>query len=231
MSSDELELYRIKNLPASFYYIPNFLSASEATALLDKIPPNRWTHLSRRRLQAHPSTLTADNVLLSAPLPPWLTSPVVPRFHELGVFEGTKHGAPNHVLVNEYAPGQGIMPHEDGAAYEPVVATVSLGSALVLDLYAKEEGSKKGDRITRILQETGSLLVTKGEAYEVLLHGIDDIEVDKNLGPDTVANWENLGDKTPFEGGENTRGMRISLTYRDVIKVSKVGLGILGRRP
>ncbi|CAI5495737.1 unnamed protein product, partial [Closterium sp. Naga37s-1] len=33
----------------------------------------------------------------------------------------------NHVLVNEYQEGQGIMPHQDGPAYFPCVAILSLG--------------------------------------------------------------------------------------------------------
>lgn len=59
-----------------------------------------------------------------------------------GAFRASAHTAPNHCLVNEYKAGQGIMPHEDGAAYYPAVATVSLGSYTLLDVYrwADEEG-------------------------------------------------------------------------------------------
>lgn len=143
------------------------------------------------------------------------------------------------------------MPHEDGNAYEPVVATVSLGGAVVLDVYAKlpdgtgdddgavaeggeEEGGSDGGRLRplsfRILQEPGSMLVTTGEAYSTLLHGIASVEVDEDLGPSTVANWALLGDAEKYKDGRNVRETRTSLTYRDVIKVSKAGLGILGRR-
>ncbi|OCF37488.1 hypothetical protein I316_00612 [Kwoniella heveanensis BCC8398] len=41
----------------------------------------------------------------------------------------------NQVLVNEYQPGQGISPHEDGPAFHPLVATISLGSHTVLDIH------------------------------------------------------------------------------------------------
>jgi alkylated DNA repair protein alkB family protein 6 len=74
------------------------------------------------------------------------------------------------------------------------------------------------------------LLVTTGEAYSTLLHGIASVEVDEDLGPLTVANWDLLGDAEKYKGGNNVRETRTSLTYRDVIKVSKAGLGILGRR-
>lgn len=246
MESDEAKLattpaldnHRISGLPPSFYYIPNFLTEEECTALLAKIPAKRWTHLSHRRLQAHPSILTANNTLIAAPLPTWLTStpvPIIERFANLGVFAKTKHGAPNHVLVNEYQPGEGIMPHEDGAAYSPVVATISLGSSLILDLYDKPtdsvssaaEDAGRSKPKFQILQESGSLLVTTGDAYISLLHGISPRKCDDDIGSQTVINWGLLGDRTAFESGTYCRDTRISLTYRDVIKVSKIGMGIL----
>ena len=36
---------------------------------------------------------------------------------------------PNHILLNEYLPGQGIIPHIDGDLFYPTIATVSLGKA------------------------------------------------------------------------------------------------------
>lgn len=156
------------------------------------------------------------------------------------MFKDTKHGDANHVLINEYNPGEGIMPHEDGAAYSPVVATISLDAPIVLDIYQKrseddedaESNSAKADVAQRILQEPGSLLITTGEAYTSLLHGISPIMEDENLGPDTVVNWDLLGDAKRFEltAGINERATRISLTFRDVLKVSKAGIGTLGRR-
>jgi hypothetical protein len=213
---------------------------SSNTDILVKIPAQRWITLSHRRLQAHPSTLTKNNTLLAAPLPAYLINPVIPRFEALGIYEQTPHEQPNHVLINEYKPGEGIMPHEDGKAYANVVATVSLGATICLSLTPKpssgesheEEKGKIGKwRIpTRILQEPRSLLVTTGAAYESLLHGVDALEVDQALNADTVANWDLLGDCTPIDeaGGRNVRGTRISLTYRDVVKVSSAANKVLG---
>ena len=39
---------------------------------------------------------------------------------------------PNHVLVNAYLPGQGIMPHQDGPLYYPGVCIISLGCPSVV---------------------------------------------------------------------------------------------------
>lgn len=159
---------RLTHMPPSVYYIPNFITAAEEERLLDKIttaPTTQWTHLSRRRLQAYPSKLTPENAMVERALPDWLVDPVIPRLRSIPAtaadeartshaFSSSPHGAPNHVLVNLYEPGQGIMPHEDGAAYWPVVSTVSLGSAVVLDVYEKrEDGSRREEASYRILQE------------------------------------------------------------------------------
>lgn len=66
---------------------------------------------------------------------------MIPRLMALEVFKDAPHGAPNHCLVNEYLNGQGILPHEDGPAYHPVVATVSLASSAVLDFYPKGDAA------------------------------------------------------------------------------------------
>lgn len=44
---------------------------------------------------------------------------------------------PNHVLLNAYKPGQGIMPHQDGPLYHPGVCILSLGSPTVMHFTRK----------------------------------------------------------------------------------------------
>lgn len=143
------------------------------------------------------------------------------------------------MLINEYKPGEGIMPHEDGGAYAPVVATISLGGSLCLDVVLKpssnsdndaEESNNAYNVPTRILQEPRSLLITTGDSYRGLMHGIDFIEVDENLSAETIANWGLLMAKEKIEeaGGRNVRETRVSLTYRDVLKVSSAASKVLG---
>ncbi|KAG8630381.1 hypothetical protein KVT40_002000 [Elsinoe batatas] len=233
LSSSLPTLTPIPSLPPTISYLPSFLTPSEESHILHSLPDQKWTPLTHRRLQAHPSPLTKSGTLLASPLPSYLSNPILERFTNLGVFTSSPHGTANHCLVNEYAPGQGIMPHEDGGTYFPVTATVSLGGAVVLDIYDKGgqgegQGGTEG-RKWRILQERGSLLVTQGEVYGGTLHGIAEVEVDEHLGPETVANWELLGEKERWEAeGRNVRVTRTSLTYRDVVKVSDAGRRILG---
>ncbi|KAL4793589.1 hypothetical protein BDV19DRAFT_391017 [Aspergillus venezuelensis] len=250
----DLEAARVTRLRGDAFYIPDFISEAEEEYLLRKItsaPQPTWKNLSRRRLQTYPSPLTKSNTLLDAPLPRWLSDPIIPRFAQLSLFENSPHKKPNHVLVNEYQRGQGIMPHEDGGAYYPLVATVSLGDVIVLDLYDKndqlankadnnnaeqEQGYKHADKeedgdsnprqpkpTHRILQERRSLLVTRGVLYCDFLHGIEEVERDESLDADSICNWGLLRDPELFVGGYNERGTRVSLTYRDVLRVSKVG--------
>ena len=221
----------LKDLPSSCHYIGNFLSEEEQTDILtaiSKVPAGRWTQLSHRRLLSLPSQLIGKSrdTLLNAPLPSFLIGVVLARFSDLRVFAEAPHGHPNHCLVNEYRPGQGIMPHEDGPAYFPATATITLGSHTVLKIYRKDDkGQREAEPTWRILQEPGSLLVTSGDLYKDTLHGISEIEADEDLEPEKIVNWELLNDPANYYG-HRARSTRISLTYRDVLKVSKaVGFG------
>ncbi|KAJ5294603.1 hypothetical protein PENANT_c006G01538 [Penicillium antarcticum] len=232
----DLETVHVEALPEGAFYISDFVTEDEEDWLVNKVlsaPQPRWTQLSHRRLQTWPSPLTNNNTLIAFPLPLWLESIIIPRLKDLGVFKDSPHQAPNHVLVNEYKPGQGIMPHEDGAAYYPLVATVSLGAPIVFDIYEKHgiEGPGTGAAETirrpkpkyRILQERRSLLITRDKLYTDFLHGIAEVTRDEDLGPDFVCNWNLLREKAVYRGGWYERQTRISLTYRDVLHVTKMG--------
>ncbi|KAK4227706.1 hypothetical protein QBC38DRAFT_477157 [Podospora fimiseda] len=228
---------KIPHLPPSAYYIPSFITPSEEQLLLQKVttaPKARWRQLSHRRLQTWPSDLVKNTLLTTQPLPEWLETPVVSRLlsislsssSEENIFTSSPHNRPNHVLINEYPPKTGIMPHKDGSAYHPVVCTISLGSAICLSLYKqKPDGGIDPEPVWRILQEPRSLLITTDELYSDYLHGIEAVDADVGLSESTVANWGLLRDTSVFEEarGVHERQTRISLTYRDVLKVSKLG--------
>ncbi|KAK7418806.1 hypothetical protein QQX98_003668 [Neonectria punicea] len=215
---------RIAALPQTAFYIPNFISEEEERMILAKIaaaPKPRWKQLTHRRLQTWPSDLV-KNKLLEAPLPSWLESPVVSRLLSLPVqdappehiFNGSPHKRPNHVLINEYPPGIGIMPHK----------LMSLGASLCLDIHrSKDDGALDPEPAWRILQEPRSLLITTEKLYSDYLHGIANIEEDIELSAKNVANWDLLRDTDTYADGRNVRQTRTSLTYRDVLGVSKIG--------
>lgn len=144
------------------------------------------------------------------------------------LFSDSPHQVPNHCLINEYLPGQGIHAHEDGGAYAPIVATISLGAPIVLDIFPKSgEGGtlQRNSRPQwRILQEERSLLISTGEMYTKHLHGIAAVKEDIDL--QEVANWDFLEDKERFIKKANVRRTRVSLTFRDVLKVKKLGKGL-----
>jgi len=121
------------------------------------------------------------------------------------------------------------MAHEDGPAYYPMVATVSLGASIVLDIYEKSEGGQPEPK-HRILQEPRSLLVTTDTLYTSHLHGIQDFAADENLSPATITNWDLLRDASAFSDGRYERQVRTSLTYRDVLKVGKPIQNLFGRK-
>ena len=75
---------------------------------------------------------------LNINIPNWLQCHIN-KIQDLSIFE--EHSKPNHVLINEYLPGQGISPHLDGNLFYPTIATISLGSHTVLNFY--EESTHK----------------------------------------------------------------------------------------
>jgi alkylated DNA repair protein alkB family protein 6 len=84
--------------------------------------------LSGRRLQNY-GGIVHPKGLLQAPIPRWL-HPLMERMHQ----DTRTYGPhpPNHVLVNAYSPGQGILPHQDGPAYWPGVCILSLAAPAVI---------------------------------------------------------------------------------------------------
>ncbi|OAA34459.1 hypothetical protein NOR_08469 [Metarhizium rileyi] len=240
-----LEDARIDGLPSVAYYIPNFISEEEEHFILGKIagaPKPRWKQLTHRRLQTWPSDLV-QNRLLDSPLPGWLEKPIVSRILSLpvvssetrsnsdidaephNIFSESPHERPNHVLINEYPPGVGIMAHKlsisPSEQYDPVKLILPrMGLRIGL---SKEDGALDPDPAWRILQEPRSLLITSDKLYTEYLHGIADIEEDLELSADNIVNWSKLRNSQQYADGRNIRQTRTSLTYRDVLKVSKMG--------
>jgi len=218
------EKYKVDGLPDTAYYIPEFINKDEEDLLLSQIgktPGPKWTQLSNRRLQnwggiPHPKGMIAEKI------PDWLQKSVI-KVNHLGVFD---EKLANHVLLNEYLPGQGILPHLDGPMFYPTIATLSLGSHCVEHFYSQveeeEEASFKQfqDRIVAsLLVEPRSLLILKDDMYHKYLHGIEEITKDSLT--------EDIVNVKPSEvDSVKARSTRVSLTIRHVPKTSKLKLMI-----
>ncbi|XP_045549438.1 alpha-ketoglutarate-dependent dioxygenase alkB homolog 6 isoform X3 [Salmo salar] len=166
--------------------------------------------------------------MLGEKLPDWLLK-YCERISALGAFAGK---TANHVLVNEYKPGEGIMPHEDGPLYHPTVTTISLGSHTLLDFYrpisAQEldevPQTEESRYLLSLLVRPRSLLILQDDMYQRLLHGIQGTHHDSLT--ERVANLLAAGVQP---GATLTRGTRVSLTVRHVPIVMKANL-LLGRK-
>ena len=83
--------------------------------------------------------MTATGIANKEPLPEYY----VPICERLVKDEIISH-MPNHILLNEYYPCEGIMAHTDGKAYYPVVSNISMNSGLVLNFYKNHEERLEG---------------------------------------------------------------------------------------
>ncbi|XP_064484369.1 alpha-ketoglutarate-dependent dioxygenase alkB homolog 6-like [Ornithodoros turicata] len=232
VDAENLSSFHIKGLPDTAYYIPNFITEQEEQYLFEKVydaPKPKWVQLAHRRLQNW-GGIPHSKGMIPEHLPPWLVD-ITKKVSRLGVF-GTH--VPNHVLVNEYKPGEGIMPHEDGPLYYPVVTTVNLNSHAVLNFYRArkpensemhngQQSAEESERtlIGSLLLQRRSLLITKDNLYTDYLHGIDSIECD-TIG-ENVKNIDCC--MGVVQGATLHRDNRVSLTIRVVSKV--IGASIM----
>lgn len=124
---------------------------------------------------------------------------------------------PNHALVNLYEPGDGIMAHEDGPAYTPYAAILSLGSACVFDFVSK---SLPRECVTQAYLPVGSVMVFFSQAYQNVLHEVRFSKYDaidsSVFNHSALSEFpDRLGDSI-LHGDVLSRGRRISITMRHV---------------
>ncbi|KAL1459443.1 hypothetical protein WDU94_011425 [Cyamophila willieti] len=209
-----VEKYILKKAPATVYYIPDFISREEESHLLNKIysaPKPKWIQLSNRRLQnwgglPHPKGMIAEK------LPDWLDV-YLDRINQLGVFETVK---PNHVLINEYMAGQGILPHFDGDLYYPTIATISCGSHTLLNFYEPDK-TTEGNEVCSIFVDVRSLLILQDDMYKKYVHGIVP-KTEDTLSSDIL----NICSSSPNQ--VLNRSTRVSLTIRHVPRTTKFSI-------
>ncbi|XP_039297761.1 alpha-ketoglutarate-dependent dioxygenase alkB homolog 6 [Nilaparvata lugens] len=173
---------------------------------------------------------------ISLSIPQWLQK-YVEKVEDLNFFEDSIR--PNHVLINEYLQGQGIMPHLDGPLFYPTVTTISCGSHTVLEFFSQRSDSvseaedismptsqekSSNLKMFSILVERRSLLVLKDDMYTKYLHGI--AETCDDIISEDLANLQQTEQKFKI-GDELTRDTRISLTIRHVPKTTKLKINFI----
>ncbi|TYJ54274.1 hypothetical protein B9479_005033 [Cryptococcus floricola] len=218
---------------------------------LESSPKPKWKTVgSGRRLQYWGGTMSKGGILLPEEIPEFFTTLWVHIFSTdqwdvpmimtdpiyyispdlIGRLKQTLQKAgvdgftmePNQVLVNEYQSGQGISPHEDGPAFEPLVATISLGSHTVLDIHHYISATSPSPPMVAIPPPEGeearpvaavplahllllprSLLIISASLYVSHLHAIGEKNEDTVKGRGTASENEVVIANTSLLGETN----------------------------
>ncbi|XP_070500454.1 alpha-ketoglutarate-dependent dioxygenase alkB homolog 6-like [Chironomus tepperi] len=217
-----LEDYKLDCLPDTCYYIPNFITEAEEKLLLHEIyktPLCKWTQLSHRRLMNIGGVPTSKGMIAET-IPNYLQN-YVDRINEINIFPPNCHA--NHILLNEYKAGEGIMSHFDGPMFFPTISTLSIGSHCVLEFNKPPKEDEKYEIVKelKVLVEPRSLLILKDNMYTDYMHSISEIKED-DLNDPLIKNLDKCDQLNEMKMLERTT--RISLTIRHVPKTSKMKL-------
>lgn len=229
------------SLPRSCYLIPDFLSSDESSQLLsliDSSPACMWHQLKRRRLQmwgGFPTPTASGEAFRPDPLPQWQERLIDRMCATVDAMDSTLAATaappaaaaapsvaspspffpaslrPNHVLLNQYESGQGIMAHQDGPAYESRVAILSLGSHTVMRFYKDLRDAQPATHAPAlsVYVPPRSLLIFTDELYQTFFHAIEELTQDELTA--------DIANAPPALVGQTIeRQTRVSLTIRRV---------------
>ena len=231
---------RVQSSVGSCFYVSEWCDEEAEADMLRccaACPSECWVQLRGRSLQCWGNTPSAPNsgAVVASSMPAWLGA-VMRRVEQSGLFaEATaeqpqllpRYPSPDHVLINRYEAGQGIMAHKDGPAYQPLVAILSLASHTVMHFYhqpphsAVLSGAEKGQPALSVLLERRSLLVFTDELYSDYYHCIHE-QSDDAIQPHDLHNWQLLAGREQWKGAGDAsstplrleRTTRYSLTIR-----------------
>lgn len=155
--------------------LPDWIASDDAERLvqwLSESPTLQWTRVAKSR----DVTMLGGVPLVDGMLPVALPTELAPILQRLVGVWGDAVNA-NHVLVNRYDPGSGILAHTDGPLYAPRVAVLSLGADATMDFGRHVHDDASGGRrvLTRDLSVTlpaNSLCVFEERLYTEFLHSI-----------------------------------------------------------
>ncbi len=178
------ESHRVVCGTSGVSFIPEWCTPEEENEMLrcaDCAPVAAWTTLRGRRLQSlGGEPLPPPELMSREPLPGWVQS-VCDELVRVGVF--SREWPPNHVLLNEYQPGQGIEAHKDGPLYAPNVAILSLSSHATFEFVADDAQRRP---VASLLLPPRGLLVFTDDAYERYMHRVPAVQSDDLTRPGLV---------------------------------------------
>ena len=164
-------------VPMGLEYHPDFLAAPEEDGLLARIDSSEWlVDLSRRVMhfgyKYDYTSRRLDETARIGPLPEWLAH-LAHMVREAASEEAKqlldRQRPFEQAIVNEYLPGQGIAPHIDRDCFGPVIATVSLGSAVNMDFCCESTGDEgsTSDEYVQSLGTTQPCSLTRRRSLQV----------------------------------------------------------------
>lgn len=186
-------------------YYSNWLTSKETNALKEAIyssKQSKWVTLptTGRKLQQWGGIPGSTNVHERGPFPlPSYQNQLIQRMLSEEIFVNI----PNHTLINQYLPNQGILPHKDGPAYYPKVAIISIGQEVIMSF---RKTLKDEIPTQSVILENGSLIVFEKDAYNHYLHNINDSIVDTTFNKNILnaIMHSDTGDRTT--GGDKKDG-------------------------
>jgi alkylated DNA repair dioxygenase AlkB len=170
-------------------YLRDYVTADVERALLTAIDAEPWDETWKRRRQVYGAAYGTSRQDYRA-LPAW-SDELVTRLYAEGVSEQLF----DHMVVNEYLPGQGISLHRDYEPFGRTVVSLSLLSDCVMDFRRVADAHRES-----ILLERFSLLVLSDAARYEWEHGI---------APRKKDRWE---------GTSLPRKRRVSVTLRQRVR-------------
>ncbi|MDQ3277652.1 MAG: alpha-ketoglutarate-dependent dioxygenase AlkB [Bacteroidota bacterium] len=171
----------------------DFISKSMEEELINEIDSQKWVVDYDRRLQyyGYRNELEAPYNLISFPV---AMPPLIYKLSTNLVEQKIISLQPDQVIINEYAPGEGLRPHKDRNYFENQICGVALGSGCIM----------------RYLKIGGKEVV--------------DVEVPRRcvyvMQDDARYKWNHSippRKKDVVEGTVKHRERRLSITYRKVI--------------
>ena len=155
-----------------------------------------------RKINGQASSTKIENYLFSYryravlqrldPLPDW-SQFILKRLNQSGI-----PLTANHLLINEYETGQGIMPHVDSPKlFGPIITSLTLGSPCVMTF------AKDSDQFNLVLPSRSMLVMRDQVRYEYT-HQISKLAQEK--GMDLMGNCITV-----------VRDRRVSMTFREMV--------------